>query len=1542
MVDYATGRTSENVVDKRTNVPGAGLNAHGNKDPERIKRNIKRMVDQNAPEEDIDAYLSSEGMTPEKLRGSAAAPTESADNPRENWSPEEKQAYQEQRELYDKNPSLKPGYAARAAQSASLGFADEISAGLETVLETPFTNKTGGFRSRFNQNMAKQAAGLDVMNEETDGAGGFVADIAGGFGMGAPRAVGNAMAQAATAPARGQLSKDLIKYGAAYGGAHGFGTAEGGVVDRLAAVPEAAAYGAAGSLVFGHALNKGVNTMAKYRQNRTVRAEDAQARAAEMQDAGISDPLPAAVSGNAMSEAATRGAGATFVGGPIRNKVAQNVEQLQGRFNAMLDAQTGGRSSDELGREAQGVLEHQLTGRSIPAEDMNSVSAEALQDIVGGPLPDHYRPAPIKVEPVQPKPVADVTPDEYLDSLREGVPPVRPNYPAEELPRDIKLEDFAPPQPSAAAPDEVAQRYLEVKTARDNAAREYSQATKEIDAGGAEAAIGGALKRQTEAFNAHMAAEDEISKIMKQFEGDPMGTDIASKTVSRARRQTEIDRMLVDRATRPPGERRVDPVNPQIAAKRAEMDQARSKYETEAKAFADEQTKLADDLHRAGFEVDEWSKTHGFFALRRRGLLSAAHDPIEYHPSGRPAKSSEDSYDRAAARQGGRKPRYKDDEQAKAFKAAADDIKYGRNSADPLAMRFAQNREAGKRIEKMREDLSKREKDIAAAEKADAEAAAKEKTDAETKQRQEYEKALEAENERVRTVNETNRALAEDAAAAETERLRQAAVEPHRERAASAAQARTNQLRRKAEDDAKAETAKLQKEAEEAQRLDLEERKRNAPPKKPLGSSREHTYVTEADAGYEMGRRHTPGIQRNPMGAPGRPTNTSKLITAIANEARSSGRLPGFKGSITDETGRLRGDVRQLLADDFGNDVAQRISYLVERRARGQFSPGIKGLHDIKTLIGRELQQAGKYREPGMPRGPSETALSRLYKAFSNDIDGIRDIGPGGQQATELRHHQDDEYGKLIGDLKRPLGQLFKDGVSPVQALDRLVAGAKKGDLDMLRPYMRVMREKDDPLRAAASIVQHTVRGEKDFAGIMKALGEIRPETRDVLFVGKDGQEYRAALERLEKVGKMLEPYAGLAKKQGGVLKQAVHPSTLVTAAAFYHQFWPALVTTAGVAAASKFLASPRYLNWLTKIPDVTKGGLQGKDALRHLSRLTGITASDGEFGGEILQAVGSMFFTPANAQDAKQILRERFDEKAEERESGVRDLDTGAKGFNQMYGPGADMLLRRDPDNPGKTLPPMTTKEFRNNLSMLDGKAVRAFDELNALSKELGKELGHELPDEWDLYALDPDFEDVEALGPERARRFMELSGAIKDYLIDDKPIKDNMLAPQIWPPKAKNKSSIPEDKGANWGAPMMLGGPKHHSHSQPRNKKTGQFMNYGNQDRMSANVEDRRVAMASSNPEIDGEIEFIRNAYRKRGEELTPDEEAWLRDGFEQNGPGWDPGYEDPYPGAGNWQPSQHLSNNAMRNGASGMPPGMSRGGPVRGNAMRAFGGR
>lgn len=55
------------------------------KDFSRIKSNIQKMLDQNAPEEDIDAYVSSEGVTPEELQADASNVAE------QPWQPIPKQ-----------------------------------------------------------------------------------------------------------------------------------------------------------------------------------------------------------------------------------------------------------------------------------------------------------------------------------------------------------------------------------------------------------------------------------------------------------------------------------------------------------------------------------------------------------------------------------------------------------------------------------------------------------------------------------------------------------------------------------------------------------------------------------------------------------------------------------------------------------------------------------------------------------------------------------------------------------------------------------------------------------------------------------------------------------------------------------------------------------------------------------------------------------------------------------------------------------------------------------------------------------------------------------------------------------------------------------------------------------------------------------------------------------------------------------------------------------------------------------------------------------
>lgn len=480
--------------------------------------------------------------------------------------------------------------------------------------------------------------------------------------------------------------------------------------------------------------------------------------------------------------------------------------------------------------------------------------------------------------------------------------------------------------------------------------------------------------------------------------------------------------------------------------------------------------------------------------------------------------------------------------------------------------------------------------------------------------------------------------------ALDTQSMREMAADAERPNAVAGAAKRNEALRRQAEEEARRETLARQRSAEQQQAMEIAERR--ARPVEPfqLGRNRNETYVTEADAAYEMSRRHTPPIQRNPLGVKddSARTATASLIDKLALESRGTGSaMKGYKeGQLFDEAGNFKPEIAEFLRSEFGDEIASKLRYLAELRSAGQFAPGVQRLHDIRTAIGRALADAKKGAAPGMPRGPSEAKLARLYKAFAEDIDGIRNMAPGGRDATAMRHAIDEDYAAQIDELKKPLGQLFKEGVGPVQALDKLSASARSGDLVLLKAYMRVVSEKGDPIKGAAAIVSHMSRSAKDLGSFLKALGEIPPEARAVMFQGEQGKAYLAELERLERVGNRLAPFERIARDRGTDLSQlarATKPSSLMAAAGLYFNFWPTMMATVGASGLARFMASPRYVRWLSELPNRTKDGINSKAAMQHLARLSGITASDTGSGGAIFDALGSMFLpAPASAQPIK------------------------------------------------------------------------------------------------------------------------------------------------------------------------------------------------------------------------------------------------------------------------------------------------------------------
>jgi len=1014
---------------------------------------------------------------------------------RADWTPEMRESYEGRKQLRERMGE--PGHARRAIHSLTLGGSDELAAGLQTIIETPF--KRGSFGDRFNENWAAEQADLDTMRENTGGAAGVAADVAGGMAMGVPRMIAGS---ALRAPTFWEGAKEAVKTGAKYGPAfaagHAFLDTEGDVGDRLAEVPEAAAEG----LVAGPAIALGLHTgLSGVQAVRAAGARRAQARADrtapivdDFRESGVPEFSPA-LSDSGLVEGTATGLAGTVFGSSLRSGARQSIEALEGRIQDELAAAGGVRTPAEAGEQQQSFLRRQLTERSVPKETVDTMSREQLQDISGVAPDPGYKPEPVKVQPVAPKPVTPITPDAYLNTVREGVPPVAPKYPPDEQLRPVRMEDFRQPD---AAPR----------------------------------------------------------------------------------------------------------VNAEIEARRAELDQMKARFEPEARAFAEEQTKLADDIERAGFEVDEWS-SHGNFALRPRGFLnSKVSEPLEYWPNGQPDASTESGYRRAAAKFASRG--FRGENQAREYLKAADRIAEDRRLTDQLAARFAQVRNRSAAIGKAKNQIAAMEREIAQAEAKAAERIAKERSASEEKQRENYIKAVEAENERVRLANEQARIMADDAALAETERLRNEAVEAVRPTAEQGAAARTRQLERQAQEDARKETARLQAEAEAKQAQDLAERRARASEPFVPGRSGE-SYPTEFDAAYRAVDLNTPKIQRNALGAretksnPSTGTNTTALLESIAAEARSAGKLPGYKGQIFDENGRIRQDLIDYLRPRLGDEVTDHLVYLSDRRASHQFAPAVRGMHLNRTEIGREMADAGRAGQPGAPRGADEAMLARFYKAYNDDIVAAREAG-GGHISARQRSEVDRGYQEYLG-LRSSLAKVFGENINPVQAIDTLVKTTQRGgNIDQLRAFYRVVDDKGDRLTATGALLHRMAEG--GLEGFLKSYRSLSPDARRVMFQGAS-QEFGQALDRLARVGGRLEAYTNVARDGYNIdVTRLARPGNIVFGLLGYLNIPVAIQSAIGAEAAARLLASKRFGQWLKGASNLIDKGPQSVEWKRHVYRL--------------------------------------------------------------------------------------------------------------------------------------------------------------------------------------------------------------------------------------------------------------------------------------------------------------------------------------------------
>ncbi|MDE2440120.1 MAG: hypothetical protein KGP14_03775 [Betaproteobacteria bacterium] len=447
----------------------------------------------------------------------------------------------------------------------------------------------------------------------------------------------------------------------------------------------------------------------------------------------------------------------------------------------------------------------------------------------------------------------------------------------------------------------------------------------------------------------------------------------------------------------------------------------------------------------------------------------------------------------------------------------------------------------------------------------------------------------------------------------------------------------TQRLQDRSQADAWAATRKAEADAQAAY-----ERQRKQQPGFEFGRSKD-TYPTEASAAYERHMRDVPKFQKNPLGGPGPSgslvkTQTETLLDNLAKEARTSLQLKGYKdGQVFGENGEMRPDLAKHLRGLFGNDVMDRLETAADYRKKGQLFPGVQGLRDLRSSIRRAARDAERPPYPGMPRTADAAALRRLEGAVSGDIRKFMNgAGAKGERAALIDRQLDERYREHLATMRQPLAKIFGDKVEPLQAMTRLSDAAKDGNLQLLRPYMRVLKEKGDSAqisKGVAAIIAQTTDGSKNAFDFFRAVKEIKPESRAVMSATPEGKAIWDRLQALEKIAGKLQPFEKSVTTLPEI-RNTVHHSDIGLGIALVTHPVAGIVASLGTYGTARLLSSPRYMQALIRAAAV-KTPTQARQLISQIANTGGQDTDIGKkIAASMTQALESVAPDKAKAEE--------------------------------------------------------------------------------------------------------------------------------------------------------------------------------------------------------------------------------------------------------------------------------------------------------------------
>ena len=1071
----------------------------------KVKRNVSRMVEQNAPEADIDDYIRSEGTTLDQVRSF-----------KDYNGPGPQQVGPVEGALRQFNDTL------------TFGFYDKGVAAAKAALGGDYTQELERQRARTNE------AARDPIPAITGRTGGMVAQglatlpvapVVGSyqFAKEALRPVGTAVQEfAAGIP-------NALRYGAAYGSAEGAGRAQGDLPNQLLSVAEGTATGAAmGPAVYAGLYGAG-GLAGKVQQRQEQRRAANALRADEARAVGIDNPLPAAVSDNPLFGWVNRAVGAGIGGQPVGQRAAEGITQLQTGLNRTLARPLDGLEAGDLGRNIQGDLRRNLTQYSRSSDEIAASSADDLQRMTGPLTEEGFRPPRPRVDPVAPRQVDDVPP------------------------RDVGPPPDLPPSASRAA-----------------ILREQIDTTEQ------------AIKAQVAEFNglreSNLRTGQSAREYMERYGIKDINSPDGGKTFY----------VKIDDNGRPmfvsvvPGkERPAGLSNDQFIA-------AQNAIEVISR----------NDAHAADLSA----------RLRQIRELHSTRSKLE------------DEFNRAGAREASERVGYEHANQSYQQKA--------RTATDEAAAETARLKEAA-RLEA--------ESATAAAQRA---------------AEQSYQERVAAGDTgfrggRSRETYPTEMSAAYELSARETPKIQVNPLNGER-------------------------TTKLLDSLAKEGKQSLQLREFSGDVFGGDGGTLDPGFkqFLRRKIGADITNRIEALAEMRGRGSVGQPgiEGLRSVLSDIRAAARAAEKPPYPGVPRTDEAAMLRRLAGAIQEDIYA--AVQRVGQPTRfTTAQGEYKVTPRGNTQLGDKAPAEAtyyvtpenfarltrggsQQGQTYSMPATLSLKAEKGQVGRFDNRKGEFDrsslipyaerpepGLVPIqvwGEGqrinygspitsrgtttGERAVSMFRNVDEQYSQYVNELRRPLSKIFGDNVDGVQALDRLVTAAKKGETRVLSAYMRVMDEKSDPTKGAAAVVYHMTGGGKDISRFLSEWRELPAPSRRILFDNDQARVLERELNRFVSVGQRYEKFVTAAKT-----KPLVDPSRmthLLTAAAVYTNL-PAVITmVAGNAVAARAFTSPRLLRWLTTFPDAARGGFDTARFNQHIAALAGMAGGESPEAKALLAAV--------------------------------------------------------------------------------------------------------------------------------------------------------------------------------------------------------------------------------------------------------------------------------------------------------------------------------